>query len=50
MGDRRGTCWALVGKPEGERPLGRAMLRCMDNIKIDKELGWEHGLDLSGSL
>jgi hypothetical protein len=32
-GDRRGTCRALVGKPEGERPLGRTTLRCVDNIK-----------------
>jgi hypothetical protein len=24
MGKRRGTCWVLVGKPEGKRPLGRS--------------------------
>jgi len=27
MGERRGLCWVLVGKPEGKRPLGRIILR-----------------------
>ena len=32
----------LVGKLEGERPLGRPGRRCKDNIKIDpKEVGWQ---------
>jgi hypothetical protein len=31
----------LVGKPEGERPLGRPRLRWEDNIKMDiRDLGW----------
>ena len=34
MGERRGVCRALVGKPEGKRPLGRPRHR-WDNIKID---------------
>jgi hypothetical protein len=33
MGDRRGVCRVLVGKPEGKRPLGRPRRRCED-IKI----------------
>jgi hypothetical protein len=32
MGERRG---ALVGKPEGRRPLGRPRRRWEDNIKMD---------------
>jgi hypothetical protein len=32
----------LVGKPEGQRPLGRRRLRCEDNIKMDlQEVGLE---------
>jgi hypothetical protein len=23
MGERRGVCWVLVGKPEGKRPLSK---------------------------
>jgi hypothetical protein len=41
MGDRRGAYRALVGKPEGRRPLGRPRRRCEDNIKVDlREVGW----------
>jgi hypothetical protein len=41
MGERRGACKALVGKPEGRRPLGRPRRRWEDNIKIDlREVGW----------
>ena len=30
----------LVGKPEGERPLGRSRHRCVDNIMADlQEVG-----------
>jgi hypothetical protein len=37
---------ALVGKPEGRRPLGRPRRRWEDNIKMDfREIGWGHGLD-----
>jgi hypothetical protein len=40
MGERRGAYRALVGKPEGRRPLGRPRHRWEDNIKIDfKEVG-----------
>jgi len=34
MGDRRGVFRALVGKPEGKRPLGRPRHR-RDDIKMD---------------
>ena len=35
MGERRGVYRALVGKPEGKRPLGRPRCRWEDNIKMD---------------
>ena len=39
-GDRRTVCKALVGKPEGEGPLGRSGHRWKDTITIFvKELG-----------
>ena len=51
MGEDRGVHRVLVGKPEGERPLGRARRRWEDNIKMDlQEVGrrsW--GLDGVGS-
>jgi hypothetical protein len=34
-GARRGAYRALVGKPEGRRPLGRPRRRWEDNIKMD---------------
>jgi len=34
MGERRGVCRVLVGKPEGKRPLGRLRRRWEDNIKM----------------
>jgi hypothetical protein len=41
MGERRGAYRALVGKPEGRRPLGRPRHRWEDNIKVDlREVGW----------
>jgi hypothetical protein len=41
MGERRGAYRALVGKPEGRRPLGRPRRRWMDNIKMDlREVEW----------
>jgi hypothetical protein len=41
MGERRGAYRALVGKPEGRRPLGRPRRRWEDNNKIDlREIGW----------
>jgi hypothetical protein len=40
MGERRGVCRALVGKPEGKGPLERARRRWEDNIKMDlQEVG-----------
>jgi len=40
MGKRRGVYRALVGKPEGKRPLGRPRRRLEDNIKMDlQEVG-----------
>jgi hypothetical protein len=40
MGERRGVYRALVGKPEGRRPLGRPRRRWEDNIKMDlREVG-----------
>jgi hypothetical protein len=50
MGERRGEYRALVGKPEERRPLGRTRCRGQNNIKMNpREMGWEHGLDRSGS-
>jgi ribosome biogenesis protein Nip4 len=41
MGERRGAYRALVGNPEGRRPLGRPKRRWEDNIKMDlREVGW----------
>jgi hypothetical protein len=41
MGERRGAYRALVGKPEGRRPLGRPRCTWEDNIKMDlREVGW----------
>jgi hypothetical protein len=35
MGERRGAYRALVGKPQGRRPLGRPRRRWNNNIKTD---------------
>ena len=35
MGEGRGVLRVLVGKPEGNRPLGRPRRRWEDNIKMD---------------
>jgi len=35
MGEERGVCRVLVGKPEGKRRLGRPRRRCVDNIRMD---------------
>jgi hypothetical protein len=41
MGEGSGAYRALVGKPEGRRPLGRPRCRWEDNIKMDlREVGW----------
>jgi hypothetical protein len=34
MGERRGVYRALMGKPEGRRPLERPRYRWEDNIKM----------------
>jgi len=40
MGESRGVYRVLVGKPKGNRPLGRPKSRWEDNIKIDlQEVG-----------
>jgi hypothetical protein len=40
MGERRDVCRVMVGKPEGNRSLGRLRRRCEDNIKTDlQEVG-----------
>jgi hypothetical protein len=40
-GDKRNAYRLLVGKPEGNRPLGRPRRRWVDNIRMDLgELGW----------
>jgi hypothetical protein len=41
MGEMRGAYRALVGKPEGRRPLGRPRRKWEDNIKMDlREVEW----------
>jgi len=35
MGEEMGVYRALVGKPEGRRPLGRPRRRWVDNIRMD---------------
>jgi len=34
MGERRGACRVLVGKPEGRRLLGRPRHRWENNVKM----------------
>jgi len=42
MGDMINAYNILVGKPEGERPLGRHRHKWEDNIRKDlREIGWE---------
>jgi hypothetical protein len=42
MGGNRGAFRVLVGKPEGNRPIGRPRHRWEDNITIDlQEVGCE---------
>jgi hypothetical protein len=45
MGAKKTAYRILVGKPEGERPLGRPRRRWVDNIKMDlREIGLD-GMD-----
>jgi hypothetical protein len=40
MGEGRAVCRVLVGRPEGNRPLGRPRHRWEDNIELDlREIG-----------
>jgi hypothetical protein len=40
-GDKRNAYGILVGKPEGNGPLGRPRRRWEDNIRMDhREIGW----------
>ena len=40
MGEERGVCRVLVGKPEGRKTLGRPRRRWVDNIRMDlQEVG-----------
>jgi hypothetical protein len=40
MGEGRGVCTVLVGRPKGKRPVGRRRYRWEDNIKMDlREIG-----------
>jgi hypothetical protein len=41
MGDRRGAYQILVGRPEGNKPLGKLRHKWKDNIRLDlQEVGW----------
>jgi hypothetical protein len=45
MGEGSTVYRVLVGKPEGERPLGSPRRRWEDGIKMDlKETGWGGGV------
>jgi hypothetical protein len=40
MGEKRNAYRILMGKPDGEKPLGRSKCRWVDNIKMDlSEIG-----------
>jgi len=40
VGEKRRVYRALVGKPEGKRPMGRLRRRWVDNIRMDlQEVG-----------
>jgi hypothetical protein len=41
VGEKSNSYMVLVGKPEGNRSLGRIKCRREDNIKMDlREIGW----------
>jgi hypothetical protein len=47
MGEWRGAYRISVGKPDGERPLGRPRCRWEEKIKMElREVGWG-GIDWS---
>jgi hypothetical protein len=42
-GEKRNECRIMVGRPEGNVPLGRSRRGWGSNIKIDlREIGWIH--------
>jgi hypothetical protein len=48
IAEKRNAYRILVGKPEGERPLGRPRHRRVDNITMNlREIGWD-GIDRFG--
>jgi len=47
MGEERGVCRVLVGKPEGRRQLGRPRRRWVDNIRMEGGM-WVYGLEWAG--
>jgi hypothetical protein len=50
MWARRVVYRVLIVRPDGMRPLGKPRCKLENNIKMDlQEVGWGHGLDLSGS-
>jgi hypothetical protein len=50
VGEERKVYKVLVGKPKGNRPLGRRRRRWDDGIRIDlREIGWGCGLDSTSS-
>ena len=59
MGEERGVYGVLVGKPEGNRPLGRPRRRWVDNIRMDLQevgcgymdwIGWAQDRDMWRTL
>jgi hypothetical protein len=51
MGERRSAYMAIVGKPQGRRPLGRARYRWEDNIKMDlREVEFSKTSQVSNSV
>jgi hypothetical protein len=49
MGEERGVCRVLVGKPEEKRPLGRPRRRWENNIRMDLQQVECGGVDWTGS-
>jgi hypothetical protein len=45
MGEKRGVYRVVVGKPEGNKPLGRPRHRWLDNVKMDRQVVGCRGLD-----
>jgi hypothetical protein len=48
IGEKRGVCSVLVGKPEGKRPFGRPRCRWEDIIKADLQEVGCGGMDWIG--